>query len=72
MFLLFRSPNHLKKLQNFCHVDMSFTMKIGQSKQMSLLDNEIVREQKKFNTTVFRKHTFSGIYPEFHSYLPGS
>ena len=51
---------------------MSFTMKIGQSKQMSLLDNEIVREQKKFNTTVFRKHTFSGIYPEFHSYSPGS
>ena len=41
-------------------------------KQMSLLDIEINRDQKKFNTTFFRKHTFRGTYTDFDSFLPGT
>ena len=40
--------------------------------QISLLDIEINRNQKKFNTTVFRKHTFRGAYTDFDSFLPGT
>ena len=72
MFVLSKSPYHFKEFQSSCRVDMSFTMKNGLSKQMSLLDIEINREHLKFTTTVFQKHTFSGTYTAFDSFLPSA
>ena len=37
---------------------------------MSFLDVNIIREQGKFTTFVYRKPTFSGIYTHFDSFLP--
>ena len=37
---------------------------------MSFLDVEISRENGKFVRAVYRKHTFSGLYTHFESFLP--
>ena len=38
--------------------------------KLSFLDVEIIREQGKFTTTIYRKPTFSGVYSNFESFLP--
>ena len=37
---------------------------------MSFLDVEISRENGKFVRVVYHKHTFSGLYTHFESFLP--
>ena len=49
---------------------MSFSMKTEKENKLSFLDVEIIREQGKFRTTVYRKPTFSGVYSNFESFLP--
>ena len=49
---------------------MSFSMETEKENKLSFLDVEIIREQGKFTTTVYRKHTFSGVYSNFESFLP--
>ena len=39
---------------------------------MSFLDIAIIREDKTFNTSVYRKPTFSGVYKHFDSFLPST
>ena len=39
------------------------------TKQFSFLDIEVIREQGKFSTTIYRKPTFSGVYSNFESFL---
>ena len=39
---------------------------------MSILDEEISRENGKFVTTVNRKPTFSGAYTHFQRFLPST
>ena len=38
--------------------------------KLSFLDVEVIREQGKFTTTIYRKPTFSGVYSNFESFLP--
>ena len=37
---------------------------------MSFVDRQIIREDKEFTTSVYRKPTFSGVYTHFESFLP--
>ena len=37
---------------------------------ISFLDKSISRNNNKLETSVFRKPTFSGVYTNFHSFLP--
>ena len=37
--------------------------------KLSFFDVEIIREHGKFTTTFYRKHTFSGVYSNFESFL---
>ena len=58
IFLLFKSNDQLKYFQDFlnsCRINMS---------------HQVIREQGKFTTTVYRKPTFSGVYSNFESFLP--
>ena len=41
---------------------MSFSMDTEKENNLSFLDVEIIREQRKFKTTIYRKPTFSGVY----------
>ena len=73
IFILFKSNDHLKYFQdflNFCHINMSFSMETEKKNKLSFLDVEIIREQDKFTTTIYRKPTFSGVYSSFERFLP--
>ena len=49
-----------------CH----FRNKGEKQNRMSFLDVQIIREDKTFTTSVYRKPTFSGVYTHFDSFLP--
>ena len=49
---------------------MSFSMEIEKENKLPLLDVEIIREQGKFTTSIYRNLTFSGVYSNFESFLP--
>ena len=73
IFLLFKSNDHLKYFQDFlnsCYINMSFSMETEKENKLSFLDVEVIREQGKSTTTVYRKPTFSGVYSNFESFLP--
>ena len=44
---------------------MSFSMETEKENKLSFLDVEIIREQGKFTTTIYRKPNFSGVYLKF-------
>ena len=49
---------------------MSFTIETEQNNKMSFLNVNVIREQGKFITSVYRKPIFSGVYTHFDSFLP--
>ena len=49
---------------------MSFTMESEKNKKILFLDVNVIREQGKFITSVYRKPTFSGVYTHFDSFIP--
>ena len=64
--------DHLKQFQgylNSCHVNMSFTIETEQNSKTSFLDVNVICEQGKSITSVYRKPTFSGVYTHFDSFL---
>ena len=48
---------------------MSYTIEREKQNRMSFLDIEIIREDKTFTTSVYRKPTFRGVYTHFDSFL---
>ena len=73
IFVLFTSPKHLEAFRNFLngrHANMSFTIEREKQNRMSFLDIAIIREDKTFTTSVYRKPIFSGVYTHFDSFLP--
>ena len=49
---------------------MYFSFEQEINDKLSFLDVEVSRQQGKFVITVYRKPTFSGVYPHFDSFLP--
>ena len=49
---------------------MSFSMETEKENKLSFLDVEVIREQGKFTTSIYRKPTFSGVYSNFERFLP--
>ena len=45
---------------------MSFTIETEQNNKISFLDVNVIREQSKFITSVYRKPTFSSVYTHLH------
>ena len=44
---------------------MSFTDDVENNNKLQLLDILVIREDKEFNTNIYRKPTFSGLYTNF-------
>ena len=59
-----------KGFMNTCHHKIKFTFEKIQSNSFSFLDDKVIREDKVFTTSVYRKTSFSGIYTNFYSYMP--
>ena len=73
IFILFKSNDHLKYFQDFlnsCHINKSFSMETEEENKLSFLFAEVICEQGKFTTTIYRQPTFSGVYSNFESFLP--
>ena len=75
IFVLFTSPKHLEAFRNFLnsrHANLSFTIEREKQNRMSFLDIAIIREDKTFITSAYRKPTFSGVYTHFDIFLPST
>ena len=55
---------------NTCHPKIKFTFEKIQSSCFNFLDDKVIREDKVFTTSVYRKPSFSGVYTHFDSYMP--
>ena len=71
--VLFRSLNHVPlflKYLNQQHPNITFTSEVKRNGKLPFLDIDISRSQGKFNTSVYRKPTFTGLFTNFHSFIP--
>ena len=51
---------------------MSFTIESEKQNRIFFFDVQIIREDKTFTTSVYRKPTFSGAYTHFDSFSPSA
>ena len=75
IFAMFRSRDHVKKFvdyMNIKHPNIRFTLEIENQNSFSILDIKIIRntEKKTFETSVYRKSTFSGVFTNFKGFIP--
>ena len=49
---------------------MSFNKETEQNNKISFLDVNVIRQQRKFITSVYQEPTFSGVYIHFDNFLP--
>ena len=62
---------YIKRMENLLNDQRKFEkVTLKNENKLFFLDVEIIREQGKFTTTVYRKPTFSGVYSNFESFLP--
>ena len=57
---------------NTKHPNIRFTFEIEDQNSFSFLDIKIIRntEKKSFETSVYKKETFSGVFTNFKSFIP--
>ncbi|MEL6606480.1 MAG: reverse transcriptase domain-containing protein, partial [Cyanobacteria bacterium J06614_10] len=70
-FVLFKDPSHANMFLNFInnfHNNIKFTLDSESDGQLSFLDILVSRNFDKFETSVFRKNTFTGLGLNFFSY----
>ena len=72
IFLMFDKKDHVKKFlkhMNTRHRNIKFTVEEEQDNKISFLHISITRVGNKLQTSLFRKRTFNGVYPNFNSHL---
>ncbi len=73
IFVLFTCRSHLDKFalyMNAQHQNIVFTTETENNSMMSFLDVSICHGNQCFNTSVYRKPMFSGVYSNFDSFIP--
>ena len=74
-FLPFHSNIQIEKFKyyfNLQHANIKFTSEIEMNHSLSFLDVKISRQNNNFTISVYRKPTFSGVFPNFVSLMPNS
>ena len=64
IFLLFRDEQHIELFLNYLnskYINLRFTKEIEQKNKLPFLDLLIIKENNKFQTTIYRKNTFTGL-----------
>ena len=72
-FLLFRSRDHIPLFLAYLnrqHPNINFTCEVESNCQLSFLDITITRTNGHFETSVYRKPTFTGLLTNFQSFTP--
>ena len=73
IFLLFNDPSEVNKFEKYMnsrHTNMNFTKEIENNNSLSFLDIRIDKTTNNFDTSIYRKPTFSGVYLNFKSFVP--
>ena len=75
IFVIIQSRDLAKKFVDYTntkHQNISFIFEIEVQNSFSFLDIKIIRniEKKPFETSVYRKNTFSGVFNNFKSFIP--
>ena len=71
-FVLFRCRSHADKFFDFLnsrHPKMKFTMEVEENGQLPFLDVNVKKIAGKFQTSVYRKPTFTGLGTSFFSFV---
>ena len=68
---MFRSRDHVKKFVDYVntkHPNIRFTFEIEDQNSFSFLYRKIIKntEKKAFETSVYKKSTFSGVFTNFN------
>lgn len=72
-FMIFEHQSHVNKFLDYLNVQhpkMKFTKEVEQNSTLSFLDVEVKRNGAKFETSVYRKETFTGLGTSFFSFIP--
>ena len=69
-FLLFRSPDHLLLFLFYLNPNIFFSSELEKNGKLPFLGIEITRSYGKFSISVYRKPTFTGLFTNFHSFVP--
>ena len=72
-FLLFKNVRHVDLFLNYVnskHPNIRFTKELEEDKKLSFLDVTVTRIDNKFETSVFRKKTFTGLGSHYLSFEP--
>ena len=73
VIVLFKSKDHVKmflRYLNSRHKNIEFTYEEEDDNSLTFLDVLISRKDNRFETSVYKKKTFSGVYVNFKSFLP--
>ena len=72
-FVLFKSRDHVAPFMQFLnsqHPNIRFTCESEKENCLNFLDITVTRKGSTFETSVYRKPTFSGLFTNFDSFLP--
>ena len=72
-FLVFKHRDHIPLFLDYLntkHTNIEFTSEIEENGCLSFLDVNIQRTENGFETSVYRKPTFTGLTTKFSSYIP--
>ena len=64
---VYRSSQHYSR-----HANTSFTIENEKQNRMSILDVQIIHDDKTFASSVYRKPICTGVYAHFDSILPSN
>ena len=75
IFVLFSCESHVQKFTDYMnnrHKSIRFTNEVEKNNQFAFLDVLISRKTNlnKFETSIYRKSTFSGVFTNFNSFIP--
>lgn len=71
--MIFKHSSHIQQFQDYLnsqHVNIKFTSDVEIDKRLSFLDVEVVNLRTHFQTSVYRKPTFTGLGLNFLSFVP--
>ena len=71
-FFSAKSENHVNNLLfyiNSKHPNIRFTCEIGKDRSLAFLVINVYRGNNKFETSVHRRSTFSGVYTIYRSFI---
>ena len=72
-FLLFTSSQHIDLFLTYLnskHPNISFTCDHEQNGILPFLDIKIKRDNKEFETSIYRKPTFTGLFSKYYAFSP--